>query len=139
MTPETLAAVQDRAYVHMRPWRARDFQAALARPTTKLVTHRSSFLLAQVIPDAAELLTIFPAPDAQRQGQGRRLMQEFESQMTRLKVTRLLLDVAAINTSAVAFYTALGFTQDGNRRQYYTLRDGKRSDAILMSKTLTPE
>ena len=66
-------------------------------------------------------------------------MQEFESQMTRLKVTHLLLDVAAINTSAVAFYTALGFTQDGNRRQYYTLRDGKRSDAILMSKTLTPE
>ncbi len=137
MTPDALAALQDRAYVQMRPWSAQEFQTALSQRTTHLITGANSFLLAQVIPDEAEILAFATDPKVQRQGQGRALMADFESRMAPLGVTRILLDVASVNAPAIAFYTKSGFSQDGTRPNYYRLRDGKTCDAILMSKTLT--
>lgn len=68
MTPQDLAALQDRAYKDMRPWSAADFKSTLAQPTTHLEHSAQGFLIAQVIPDEAEILALATDPHHQRRG-----------------------------------------------------------------------
>ena len=48
--------------------------------------------------------------------------------------TRIFLEVASLNTPARQFYAAQGFAENGLRKRYYTLRDGTKDDALLLSR-----
>ncbi|MFN4148840.1 MAG: ribosomal protein S18-alanine N-acetyltransferase [Rhodocyclaceae bacterium] len=83
--------------------------------------------------DEAHLLVIAIAPDRQRQGRGRSLL-EFVAARARLAgMTRLLLEVRPSNAAALAFYRKAGFAEIGRRRAYYPAHDG-REDAIVMAR-----
>jgi [ribosomal protein S18]-alanine N-acetyltransferase len=72
--------------------------------------------------DAVDLMRIAVAPAARRRGLARALLGAVRSDV------RLLLEVSADNTGALAFYAAEGFVEIARRRRYY--RDG--SDAVVM-------
>ena len=78
------------------------------------------------------------APEAQRQGQARRCLREFERMAREKGAVRLFLEVAATNAAARALYAQAGFREDGLRRRYYRSTSGDAIDAIVMSKTLLP-
>ncbi|MFN6960699.1 MAG: ribosomal protein S18-alanine N-acetyltransferase [Rhodocyclaceae bacterium] len=83
--------------------------------------------------DEAHLLVIAIAPERQRQGRGRSLL-EFVATRARLAgMTRLLLEVRPSNAAALAFYRKAGFAEIGRRRAYYPAQDG-REDAIVMAR-----
>ncbi len=95
------------------------------------------FVLAQVAADEAEILTIGVAPDAQRSGVGRQLLEGAARAAFRADARRMFLDVAASNTAARALYAACGFQEAGLRKAYYTLPGGGREDAHLLARDLT--
>ena len=86
-----------------------------------------------VAADTAEITTIGIVPPAQRQGLGRRLLDE----LTRLAAARgareLFLEVRVDNTAARAMYDAAGFAVVGRRRGYY---DRGRVDAVVMRRDI---
>ena len=51
-----------------------------------------------------------------------------------LRPEKSMLDVAADNLGAIAFYESLGFFAEGRRIGYYKRLEGNRIDAILMTK-----
>lgn len=104
-----------------------------ARPGRQIV----GFVLAQVAADEAEILTIGVAPDAQRLGIGRKLIEGTMRAAARADARRLFLDVAAGNTAARALYAACGFEEAGLRKSYYTLPGGDRDDGLLLARDLT--
>lgn len=129
MTPDVLAALHAQCFDDApRPWSAREFDDLLAQPQTFLLTRPHGFLLARVILDEAELLTLGVAPDARRLGLGRDLTAEFAATSRQRGAASAFLEVAADNTPARALYAALGWQQAGIRRGYY--RPGL--DAIVM-------
>ncbi|WP_368185119.1 GNAT family N-acetyltransferase [Aestuariibius sp. HNIBRBA575] len=138
MTPSDLAAIHAGAFQQTRPWTEQEFADLLAKPSTLLVTSGLSFVLASLIADEAEILTLATDPTVQRQGQARAAMLKFVDQLGVLGVTRIFLEVAANNRPALGHYADSGFQRIGLRRNYYRLEGNQRQDAVVMEKKLTP-
>ena len=82
--------------------------------------------------DVADLQRIAVRPDRQRQGIARRLLEEVLDHAGGEGAHRMLLEVSASNTAALAFYAAADFVEIDRRRRYY--RDG--TDAVVMRRSL---
>lgn len=75
-----------------------------------------------------------------RLGIGRRLLAAAMEAESAAGFETLLLEVAADNTPALAFYAANGFDRRGLRRGYYETPGpvGGRMDAVVMARKLDP-
>lgn len=93
-----------------------------------------AMLVAQFVAGEAEILTLATAPAARRCGFAGKLLSDVEQRLRPRGLTKWLLDVAADNVGAIAFYEKHGFQVDGRRSNYYNRLEGQRIDAILMSK-----
>lgn len=82
--------------------------------------------------DEAELLQIALLKEFRGQGGADQLLLEASAQLLVLGISRLLLEVRESNVAAISLYRRYGFTEDGRRKGYYPLSNG-REDAILMS------
>jgi len=82
--------------------------------------------------DEAELLQIALLKGFRGQGGADRLLNEGNVQLQGLGIERTLLEVRESNAAAILVYRRYGFIEDGRRKGYYPLPDG-REDAILMS------
>lgn len=94
----------------------------------------NAFALIQFVAGDAEILTIATAPTARKKGLARELLHSLQQELTPLGLEKWLLEVAADNSGARAFYQRLGFQIDGERRNYYKRLEGGAANAILMSK-----
>ena len=133
MTPQAFAAIMDRAYLRMRPWSADEIARTLDARHTIMLNRPNGGLIAQLVVEECEILALATDPDAQRQGVASSLLTELIALAHDKGATCILLEVASGNQSARAFYAAKGFAQIGTRPGYYTLRDGTKDDAVLLS------
>jgi ribosomal-protein-alanine N-acetyltransferase len=83
--------------------------------------------------DVVDLARIAVAPGHRRTGLARRLLHEVRTGCG-TGTRRMLLEVSAANTPALALYSAAGFVEIDRRRRYY--RDG--SDALVLQAPPTP-
>lgn len=126
------------------PWDAAALEKLLMHPASTAfvaeirVPARVSvgFILGQLAADEAEILTIGVAPELQRRGVGKRLIEGFIRAAARAESRRVHLEVAADNASALGLYRALGFTEAGRRKDYYQRQGGKAQDAVLLSRAI---
>ena len=86
-------------------------------------------LLDQCLGPEGEILTLGVAPAWRRRGVARGLVQDLVVRALAVGAQRLLLEVAADNTAALALYTSLGFERQGIRRHYYRRAQGPAVDA----------
>ncbi len=86
--------------------------------------------------DVVDLQRIAVAEAWQRHGVARDLLRGLvaTARGSDVRADRMLLEVSAANTAALAFYAAEGFTEVDRRRRYY--RDG--TDAVVMRLALGP-
>ena len=134
MTPADLAALHARASASS--WSEKSFESQLAQTGTLLLFEPNAFALGHVILDEAELLQIATDPDFRKRGLGRKLLLAFENAAKAKGCKRAFLEVARSNAPACALYSTNGWKIDGMRKGYYKLPDGRREDALLMSKAL---
>lgn len=137
MTPDALATLHAAAFTDQRPWSAAEFESLLASPHVFLTAAPGGFALGCLILDEVELLTIATAPEARRQGIGRRLLAAFEAEAYRRGAQLAHLEVAADNTAALELYLSAGWAESGRRAGYYVRLGGAAADAVLLNKTLT--
>ncbi|MEO5688895.1 MAG: ribosomal protein S18-alanine N-acetyltransferase [Burkholderiaceae bacterium] len=84
------------------------------------------------------LLNVTVAAHHQGQGHARRLLAELYALSAGFAATAVWLEVRESNARARALYLRDGFTEAGNRRDYYPAPQGQREDAILMTRLLHP-
>jgi ribosomal-protein-alanine N-acetyltransferase len=135
MTPADLAATHAAAFVTTRPWSKTEFSDLLAGQGVILLGDAKSFLLARVIGDEAEVLTLATHPDYQRQGLAQAVLHSFQTQTRCLGVATVFLEVADNNHAAKALYLKEGFTLAGHRPRYYDLSDGSKVGADVLRLT----
>ena len=94
------------------------------------------FILGHCVPPEGEILTFAVDPVYQNQGWGVELLTIFITELKKRKVHKILLEVAVTNIKARFLYEKLGFLQIGHRFNYYTKKDSKQTDALIMSFTV---
>jgi ribosomal-protein-alanine N-acetyltransferase len=93
----------------------------------------AGFIIGRIAADEAEILSIGVAPEWQRRGVGRKMVEGLVRAARRAEVKRLFLEVATDNTPAVALYKGLGFKKAGMRNGYYERAGGEKADAVILA------
>jgi ribosomal-protein-alanine N-acetyltransferase len=88
------------------------------------------FAIYECVLDEASLLNIAINPENQGQGYGRRLLRESITALD-ANITRIFLEVRVSNLAAQNLYLSEGFSEIGQRRNYYPSYTG-REDARVM-------
>ena len=133
MEPRVLARVHARCFVNPAPWDAAAFAALLAGPGVRLLADAEGrgFLLARVVADEAEVLTLAVDPAARRAGVARALLGRFDA----LGAAQGFLEVSAENGAALALYQACGWAEAGRRKGYYRAPGQPIADALILCKS----
>jgi [ribosomal protein S18]-alanine N-acetyltransferase len=140
LTLDDLAAVTAlEQRIHAFPWTSGQFRDSLAAGHTGWLQREgdaiAAFAVTMRVVDEDHLLDIGVAPEYQRSGRGTALLAFLCQQARAAGMVRLLLEVRASNSAAIAFYRRFDFAEIGRRRGYYPAREG-REDAIVMAKPL---
>lgn len=72
----------------------------------------------------------------QGKGFGRYLIQELINSLMNSPIQTLMLEVRPSNKVALALYESFSFEKDGVKKEYYTDKDGKTEDALVLKKQL---
>ena len=94
----------------------------------------AGYLLATIIADEAEILSIAVTAHHRKCGCGAGLLGHFLAYIAGEGVTTVVLEVAADNVSALTLYHHHGFVEYGRRPSYYKSSNGDR-DAIMMRRS----
>ena len=94
------------------------------------------FVIGQLAADEAEILSIGVAPDWQRSGLGKTLVEGLIRAAKRGEASQLGLEVAEDNVGACALYSRLGFIEVGRRKAYYQRPGGQAADALRLALKL---
>ena len=81
----------------------------------------------------AHLLNICIAPEWQRQGYGRLLLEHFMDLAQERGASQMFLEVRLSNVAALSLYRAQGFNEVGMRKNYYPGEQG-REDALILAR-----
>jgi len=85
------------------------------------------------------LLNLTVAEHHQGQGHARRLLSELYVLCASCSATAVWLEVRESNDRARALYGREGFVEAGRRRDYYPAPQGRREDALLMTRGVPRE
>ena len=126
------------------PWDAGAVARLLDRPgATSMIAvvgeqrTPAGFVLGQIAADEAEVISIGVAPDWQRKGIGRQLLDGLMRAAKRAEAKRIYLEVAADNAAALALYSRIGFAETGRRKGYYARQHPAPAvDAVVMTAVL---
>jgi ribosomal-protein-alanine N-acetyltransferase len=125
--------------VHTHPWTPGNFSDALRSKYQCKVFEADGVMLGYAVlmlaVDESELLDIAIDAGHQRQGWGRKLLDEIMVLARHFGMHCMVLEVRASNKAAIALYRKAGFGDIGLRRDYYQAQNG-REDAILMGREL---
>lgn len=110
---------------------AASFVAQLREPRTL-----AGFIIGQIAADEAEILSIGVAPEWQRRGIARSMVEGLVRAARRAEVKRVFLEVAADNDAAIALYESLGFKLVGARKAYYKRPGAEPMDALVLALDL---
>lgn len=94
------------------------------------------FVIGQLAADEAEIISVGVAPDWQRAGLGKLLVEGLARASKRGDANRLFLEVAADNNAAIALYRKLHFAETGRRARYYERPGGAAVDALVLALKL---
>jgi len=144
IAPASAADGEGLARVHAAsfatPWSAADITILLEGPGAFALSAgdvgMQGFILARVISDEAEILTLAVHPDFRRRGLAGMLTQAAANFAESLGAQSLFLEVAEDNPAAIALYAGAGFTQVGRRRGYYARTGAAPIDALVMRRDL---
>lgn len=96
----------------------------------------AGFVIGRIAADEAEILSIGVAPEWQRRGIARQMIEGLVRAAQRTEVKRLFLEVSADNTAATRLYQGLGFEAVGRRKAYYRRPGGQPVDALVLALNL---
>lgn len=133
---QNLVQIYARAFPQERGWSAAEFAALIRTPSSVLICEHGGYVLARVVMEEFEIISMAVDPDIQRRGVGRGMLSELDQIARTRGATRGHLEVAADNKPAIALYHSCGYRESGRRTGYYRRKDSQPVDALNMSKSL---
>lgn len=118
-------------------WSTEDFRLALQRNLSMRVAEEEGIMCGLVafrtMADEAEILNLAVDSTKRRRGIGSQLMKDALAACKAAGVKRIFLEVRDSNRAAQSFYSRMGFTEVGRRREYYSR---PLEDALVLAHTV---
>lgn len=125
------------------PWSEANHRDAIEQSyPSLLIRHEQAvagFIIFNFYADECHLLNVVVAPDYQRQGLAKRLIEQLLSVAIDNQMSKVILEVRESNLSAIALYKNFGFEQIGTRKNYYRGKENdlmERENALVMQLLL---
>lgn len=135
---DEVVAVERTAYDH--PWTRGNFVDSLRSGYQAQVLGADGVLLGYFVAmkgvDEVHLLNLTVAPEHQRQGWGRVILDALALWSRSQGAQWLWLEVRISNARAQRMYERHGYRRVGERKNYYPAAQGGREDAVVMSLKL---
>jgi ribosomal-protein-alanine N-acetyltransferase len=136
---DALLAIEVRAYAF--PWTRGNFIDSMAagyvmRACIGAGGELIGYFVAMPGFEEMHLLNITVAPAHEGRGHARRMLATLYAASVDLHAAAIWLEVRESNARARALYLREGFSEAGRRRDYYPAPQGRREDAILMTRAL---
>lgn len=138
MTPRLISAADAPrlATIHAEafetPWSAQDIAEAFAGPGAfGFALESSGFILARVVADEAEVLTLAVSPSERRRGCAGVLLDAATVTALAAGANCMFLEVAEDNAAALALYERYGFIDVGRRSGYYARAGGAVAARVM--------
>lgn len=135
---DAVVQIEQRAYAH--PWNRTNFADALQSgyQAQRLLADDTllGYFVAMEGVEEVHLLNITVAPEFQRQGWSRVMLDALTLWARGRQAQWLWLEVRVGNTRAMRVYEAQGYARVGVRKDYYPAGHGKREDAVVMGLKL---
>ena len=128
------------AYEH--PWNKRIFVDCLRAGYQCWVLANRREIVAHGVMSVAigecHLLTLCVNPDFQRRGYGRKLFNLLLDRAYKMEAEVCFWEVRHSNEGAIELYKSMGFSQIGERKNYYpsASNNAGREDALILSRSL---
>ena len=130
--------IEQSAYDH--PWSLTNFRDALHSGYQSRLLRADETVLGYYVAmkgvDEVHLLNFTVAPEYQRQGWARVMLDALAIWSRGEAAQWLWLEVRTGNLLAMQVYESYGYRRVGRRKAYYPAANGKREDAIVMSLRL---
>jgi ribosomal-protein-alanine N-acetyltransferase len=138
---DAVLAIEVQAYSF--PWTRGNFIDSLAAGyfTTALISTEGELLgyfVAMPGFEEMHLLNLTVAPGHEGRGYARELLAQLYTMSAAVNAGSLWLEVRESNARARRLYLHEGFAEAGRRRDYYPAPQGRREDAILMTRLIEP-
>lgn len=133
--PYAKALATMHALCFSKVWSEKDFTDMLSLSTTRAYLNDKAFVLFSVCGEQAEILTLGVVPDFRKKGVALSLLNFSTEKLKNEGVKEIFLDVNVNNLPARKLYEHADFKQISIRKDYYD-EDGKKSDALILKKTL---
>jgi ribosomal-protein-alanine N-acetyltransferase len=136
---DAVLAIEVQAYAF--PWTRGNFidslaAGYLARALVAADGELIGYFVAMPGFEEMHLLNVTVAQRHEGRGHGRRLLAELYALSASFAATAVWLEVRESNARARSLYLREGFAEAGQRRDYYPAPQGRREDAILMTRPL---
>ncbi|MEO7105611.1 MAG: ribosomal protein S18-alanine N-acetyltransferase [Rhodoferax sp.] len=135
---DAVVQIEQRAYAH--PWNRTNFLDALQSGNQAQLLLAGDTLLGYFVAmqgvEEVHLLNITVAPEFQRQGWSRVMLDALALWARGRAAQWLWLEVRVGNARALRVYEAQGYARVGVRKDYYPAGHGKREDAVVMGLRL---
>jgi len=135
---DAVLRVEQQAYAH--PWLRANFLDSLQSGYQAQLLLADENLLGYFVAmkgvDEVHLLNITVAPQYQRQGWARVMLDALAIWAKGQGAQWLWLEVRAGNQRAMDVYVASGYRRVGERKSYYPAAQGQREDAVVMNLRL---
>lgn len=134
---DEVVAIDVSAFREPRDVRDKSLREELARPWARLRVARGErgrvlgYILFWHVVDEVHVINVAVAPEERRKGIGRALVGALLGYARANAVVKLLLEVRASNSAAIALYESAGFQRFNVRPRYY----GDGEDAVEMLLT----
>lgn len=124
---------------HVSPWSEGIFKGSFSQRNYNFIAEQEGkvlgYLFTSFIAGELTLENICVAEQAQRKGVGQALMAQLFQLADKLTALDIWLEVRASNVAAIELYKKFGFTEQGVRKNYYSIPNSSaKEDAILMKK-----
>ena len=121
------------------PWTARNFSDCIEKGYYSMVLEDNErlvgFAIMAISSEESHLLNIGVNKDFRGSGFGEKILKKMIIAAEVMGSKKIILEVRVSNKIAYRLYEKLGFHENGERKKYYRLPEG-REDAYVMSKTL---
>lgn len=121
------------------PWSEETFKKCMGEGYPGWVIEKENrvigFVMFSVKVGECHILNIGVLPECQHQGYGKQLLGHALDEAKKLGAGIAYLEVRKLNSKAIAMYKKFGFTQIGERKNYYVYPQGAE-DALIFAKDL---